>query len=194
MAAVLTSVGLFCSSTDRLPAPTLALAADLGRACAARGVRLVYGGGARGLMGIAARAAHEAGGAVEGYMLEALIGREGANVAIGELRMVTTLAERKRRIAEAADAFVALPGGIGTLDELTEVLTLDDIGLAAKPVCLLDADGFWTPFRAMLEAFSGYGVMRPGIRRDLLEAHGGAAALDACAAALERHAAALRAA
>jgi uncharacterized protein (TIGR00730 family) len=194
MSRTLSSVGLFCASTDRLPAATLALAADFGRACAARGVRLVYGGGARGLMGVAARAAHEAGGAVEGYMLEALIGREGANVAIGELRMVATLAERKRRIAEAADAFVALPGGIGTLDELTEVLTLDDIGLAAKPVCLLDADGFWAPFRAMLDAFSDYGVMRPGIRRDLLEAHDGAAALDVCVAALERANAARRAA
>lgn len=186
------AVGLFCASTDRLPAVTLALAADFGRTCAERGVRLVYGGGARGLMGVAARAAHAAGGEVEGYMLEALIGREGADVEIGRFHVVTTLAERKRRIAEASDAFVALPGGIGTLDELTEVLTLDDIGLAAKPVCLLDADGFWEPFRAMLAAFDGYGVMRTGIRRDLLAAGSGAAALEACGAALERRAAGWR--
>lgn len=178
------ALGLFCSSSDNLPPVTRELAYALGKACGERGIRLVYGGGARGLMGIAARAARDAGGEVEGYMLEALREREGASTAIGELRFVSTLEERKRAICAAAEAFVALPGGIGTLDELTEILTLDDIGLADKPVCLVDADGFWDPFFSMLEAFGAYGVMRPGVRANLRRAAGAFEALDLCEAAL----------
>ena len=182
--AALRSIGLFCSSSDGLPAVTQELARVFGQACGERGIRLVYGGGARGLMGIAARAAHAAGGVVHGIMLEALAGREGANVEIGELRRVTTLAERKRLIAAESEAFVALPGGMGTLDELTEILTLDDIGLAGKPVCLVDADGFWDPFFDMLGRFTAYGVMRAAASGDLLRAHGAGEAIDVCAAAL----------
>jgi uncharacterized protein (TIGR00730 family) len=178
------SIGLFCSSSDGLPPATRALAQDFGTACGERGIRLVYGGGARGLMGIAARAAHAAGGEVRGIMLEALARREGANVAIGELRFVSTLAERKHLIAAESEAFVALPGGIGTLDELTEILTLDDIGLAGKPVCLTDADGFWDPFFGMLERFTAYGVMRAAAAGDLLRARTAVEALDVCAAAV----------
>ena len=137
-------------------------------------------------MGIAARAARDAGGEVEGYMLEALREREGAATAIGELHFVSTLEERKRAICAAAEAFVALPGGIGTLDELTEILTMDDIGLADKPVCLVDTDGFWDPVFAMLEAFDAYGVMRPGVRVNLCRASGALEALDMCEGALEQ--------
>ena len=184
--SALRAVGLYCSSSAALPPATLKLAADFGRRCGERGIRLVYGGGTRGLMGIAARAAHAAGGGVLGFMLQALIEREGANVAIGEFHVVATLAERKRRIALECDAVVALPGGIGTLDELTEILTLDDIGLTQKPVCLVDADGFWDPFCAMLTSFDAYGVLRAGLKRDLLRAGSADSALDLCAAACER--------
>ena len=182
----LSSIGLYCSSSAALPPATLQLAADFGRLCGERGIRLVYGGGARGLMGIAARAAHAAGGRVQGFMLQALIEREGANVAIGEFHVVATLAERKRRIGQESDAVVALPGGIGTLDELTEILTLDDIGLTQKPVCLVDVDGFWDPFCTMLESFDAYGVLRTGMQRDLLRAASADSALDLCAATCER--------
>lgn len=178
------SVALFCSSSGGLPPATIELAAQFGRLCGERGVRLVYGGGARGLMGVAAGAAHAAGGAVLGIMLDALIRREGANVAIGDFHIVHTLEQRKREIIAASDAVVALPGGIGTLDEITEILVQDDVGLARKPVCLCDVDGFWDPFDTMLERFAAYGVMRPGYRRDLLRADSAAAALDLCAAAL----------
>ncbi len=169
-----------------LPPATLQLAADFGRRCGERGIRLVYGGGTRGLMGIAARAAHAAGGSVLGFMLQALIEREGANVAVGEFHLVATLAERKRRIALECDAVVALPGGIGTLDELTDILTQDDIGLTQKPVCLVDVDGFWDPFCAMLESFDAYGVLRAGLERDLLRAGSADDALDLCSVACER--------
>ena len=178
------SIAVYCSSSDRLPQVTLDLAHDLGRLLGVRGIRLVYGGGARGLMGVVARAAHAAGGAVDGFMLQTLREREGANEAIGTLHFVATLDERKRQIAAGADAVIALPGGIGTLDELTEVLTRSDIGVSATPVCLCDADGFWEPFVEMIARFDAYGVMRAGARRDLIHARGAAAALDACAAAL----------
>jgi len=182
----LRAVGLYCSSSAMLPPATLQLAADFGRRCGERGIGLVYGGGARGLMGIAARAAHAAGGSVLGFMLQALIEREGANVAVGEFHLVATLAERKRRIALECDAVVALPGGIGTLDELTDILTQDDIGLTQKPVCLVDVDGFWDPFCAMLERFDAYGVLRAGLERDLLRAGSADGALDLCSVACER--------
>jgi len=166
------SIGLFCSASDRLPESARSLAAELGRLCAERGIRLVYGGSARGLMGIAARAAHAAGGEVLGFMVEALSVREHADATIGTLHHVATLDDRKRAFAECADAFVALPGGIGTLDEITEMLTLDDIGAQAKPMILCDSDGFWDPFFAMLESFGAYGVLRPALQHDLLRAHG----------------------
>ena len=192
MPRALRALGLYCSSSAKLPPATLQLAADFGRRCGERGIRLVYGGGARGLMGIAARAAHAAGGSVLGFMLQALIEREGANVAIGEFHVVATLAERKRRIALECDAVVALPDGIGTLDELTDILTQDDIGLAQKPVCLVDVDGFWDPFCAMLKSFDAYGVLRAGLQRDLLRAGSADSALDLCSVACERrHAAPL---
>lgn len=179
------SVAVFCSASDGLPAVTQDLARDLGRLCGARGIRVVYGGGARGLMGVVARAAHQAGGTVCGFMLDALRNREGANAGIGELHFVSTLDERQRSILREAQAVIALPGGIGTLDELTQVLTLDDIGLTHKPVCLCDADGFWDPFFAMIEQFDAYGVIRPSLRRDLMRARGAAEALERCAAALD---------
>lgn len=184
------SVAVYCSSSDRLPAVTLALAHDLGHLLGSRRIRLVYGGGARGLMGIVASAAHAAGGEVEGFMLNALREREGANVAIGALRFVSTLGERKRLMSEAAEAVIALPGGIGTLDELTEVLTQDDIGAASKPVCLCDADGFWDSFAQMIEGFDAYGVIRAGLHDNLFHERGAVAALERCAQAIRMRAAA----
>jgi len=172
------SIGLFCSASDHLPQSACDLADEFGRLVAEHGVRLVYGGSARGLMGIAARAAHAAGGEVLGFMVEALSIREQANADIGTLHHVPTLDDRKRAFAECADAFVALPGGIGTLDEITEMLTLDDIGAQAKPMILCDNDGFWDPFFGMLERFGAYGVLRPALAHDLLRAHGAQDALD----------------
>ena len=179
------SVVVYCSSSDRLPQVTLDLAHDLGHLLGSRGIRLVYGGGARGLMGIVARAAVAAGGEVQGFMLQALREREGAGVAVGALHFVSTLEERKRLMTAAAEAVIALPGGIGTLDEITEALTLADIHLAPIPVCLCDADGFWDPFMLMISRFEAYGVIRTGLRSDLIHARGAAAAVNSCMAALQ---------
>jgi len=164
------SVCLFCSSVEGLPAPAQKLAAEFGTACAARGLRLVYGGSRRGLMGIAASAAAEAGGEVLGIMPRHLVRPERAADDIGTLTVVETLGERKQLMADASDIFVALPGGVGTLDELLEMLTMNDLGLQDKPVILCASDGFWQPLTALIERFRAYGVLRPGVERRLRSA------------------------
>jgi len=164
------SVCLFCSAKEDLPAAAQRLAAELGAACADRGLRLVYGGSGRGLMGVAARAAVAAGGEVLGIMPRHLMRPEHAAPDLGTLVIVETLAERKQKMTEASDLFVAIPGGIGTLNELIEMLTLNDLGLQAKPVILCATDGFWDPFAALIERFEAYGVLRPSIARFLRRA------------------------
>jgi uncharacterized protein (TIGR00730 family) len=164
------SVCLFCSAAEGLPPAAQQLAAEFGAACAARALRLVYGGSGRGLMNVAARAAAAAGGDVLGIMPRHLIRRERAADNIGRLLIVETLAERKQRMSESADLFVALPGGIGTLNEMIEMLTLYDLGLQEKPVILCASDGFWEPFAALIERFRSYGVLRASLERSLRHA------------------------
>jgi len=118
-------------------------------------------------MGIAARAAAAAGGEVLGIMPRHLIRPERAAADLGTLKIVESLAERKQLMTESADLFVALPGGIGTLDELLEMLTMNDLGLQDKPVILCASDGFWQPFIAMIERFRAYGVLRASVGRRL---------------------------
>src|SRR5499426_3026058 len=164
------SVCLFCSAKEDLPPAARRLAEELGEACARAGLRLVYGGSGRGLMGVAARAAVGAGGEVLGIMPRHLMRPEHAAPELGTLVIVETLAERKQKMSDAADLFVAIPGGIGTLNELIEMLTLNDLGLQAKPVILCDSDGFWEPFTALIAAFQEYGVLRPSIAQFLRRA------------------------
>ena len=95
---------------------------------------------------------------------------EHAAPELGTLVIVDTLAERKQKMTDASDLFVAIPGGIGTLNELIEMLTLNDLGLQAKPVILCATDGFWDPFAALIERFEAYGVLRPSIARFLRSA------------------------
>jgi uncharacterized protein (TIGR00730 family) len=157
------SVCLFCSAKDDLPAAARQLAAEFGAACAQAGLRLVYGGSGRGLMGVAARAAVAVGGEVLGIMPRHLMRPEHAAADLGTLAIVETLAERKQKMSEASDLFVAIPGGIGTLNELIEMLTLNDLGLQAKPVILCATDGFWQPFVELIARFGDYGVLRQSI-------------------------------
>src|SRR5262252_9590590 len=164
------SVCLFCSAKEDLPGSAQRLAAELGEACARADLRLVYGGSGRGLMGVAARAAVAAGGDVLGIMPRHLMRPEHAAADLGTLVLVESLAERKQKMTEASDLFVAIPGGIGTLNELIEMLTLNDLGLQAKPVILCDTDGCWAPFAELIERFQEYGVLRPSIARFLRRA------------------------
>jgi len=153
-------VCVFCgASSGRVPAYADA-ARQFGAALAARGLGLVYGGGRVGLMGAVADAALAAGGEVIGVIPQELVDRELAHGGVTELRVVGSLHERKALMAELADAFVALPGGFGTLDELMEQLTWSQLGLHAKPVGLLDVEDYWHPLVALARHATEEGFVR----------------------------------
>ncbi|HRD77224.1 MAG TPA: TIGR00730 family Rossman fold protein, partial [Hyphomicrobiaceae bacterium] len=171
-------MALFCSANDVAVRQFGDVAEAFGAAVATAGYTLVYGGGARGLMGIAAKAAHAAGGLVHGVMSQALRDREGALEAIGTLEIAGTLMDRKARMIALANAFVALPGGIGTLDEFTDVVTLNDIGTIAKPIIICNAKGFWTPLVGLMQHLDGHGMLRAGTRRAVIVADGVATTIE----------------
>jgi uncharacterized protein (TIGR00730 family) len=138
------SICVFCGSSDAADPAFLAAAAELGRALAAAKLKLVYGGGGVGLMGACARAAHEAGGEVLGIIPDFLIGKERAFEAV-ETVIVTSMHERKQMMFERSDGFVILPGGIGTLEEVVELLSWRRLDLHAKPVVFYNPRDFWRP-------------------------------------------------
>lgn len=139
------SVTVYCASSNDIDPAYRALAQRLGRAVASRGWRLVYGGGEVGLMGEVSAAAHAAGGKVLGVMPKFLKDIEGANPSI-EHWFVDTMQERKKILLDEADAFVVLPGGIGTLEEAVENLSWSKLSLHRKPMAFLSEDGYWAPF------------------------------------------------
>jgi uncharacterized protein (TIGR00730 family) len=145
------SVCVFCGSRPGRDPAHAAAAAALGAALAADGFRLVYGAGDVGLMGEVARAAQAAGGATFGVIPQHLLAREVGRRDLSTFVVTETMHERKKVMFMNADAIVALPGGPGTLDELFEVLTWRQLGLHAKPVFLLDTNGYWAPLRALLD-------------------------------------------
>jgi uncharacterized protein (TIGR00730 family) len=147
----LSSVCVFCGSNGGADPAYLAAAEAVGAGLARRGIRIVYGGGRVGLMGALADSARAAGGEVVGVMPQALVDREIGHTGIDDLRVVDTMHERKALMVELADAFVALPGGIGTLEELFEVYTWAQLGIHAKPLALLDVAGYYEPLAAFLD-------------------------------------------
>lgn len=157
---------VFCGSNAGRSPAFAGAARDLGEALAAAGLGLVYGGGNVGLMGVVADATLAAGGEVIGVIPEALMAKELGHRGCTELRVVASMHERKALMADLADGFVALPGGLGTFEELCEVLTWSQLGFHAKPVVLLDVDGFWAPFAALLDTAVDAGFLRPP-NRDL---------------------------
>ncbi len=145
------SVCVYCGArTGTLPAFTLAARA-LGQAVAQRGWQLVYGGGRGGLMGVMADAALAAGGRVVGVIPQSLMERELGHPGLAELHVVQTMHERKQLMAQRSDAFVALPGGIGTLEELFETWTWRQLGYHDKPLGLLNVEGYYDPLLAFVE-------------------------------------------
>jgi uncharacterized protein (TIGR00730 family) len=145
------SVCVYCGSSGAVDQRYRTAADEIGRSLAAAGIALVFGGGRIGLMGIAADAALANGGRVIGVIPAALRDRELAHQNVSELVVVDTMHDRKRVMAERADAFAVLPGGIGTLDEAFEMLTWRQLGLHDKPIFLVDVAGYWQPLRALLD-------------------------------------------
>ena len=142
---------VFCGSSPGRTKKYAEAAASLGRAMAERKIGLVYGGASVGLMGIIADTVLQAGGDVIGVIPESLVKYEVAHRALPDLRVVATMHERKAAMAELADGFIALPGGLGTLEEFFEVLTWAQLGDHAKPCGLLDIDGYYSHLLAMLD-------------------------------------------
>ncbi len=158
---MISSLGVFCGSSSRVAAVYREAAAALGVAIAARGWRLVYGGGRIGLMGLLADAALAAGGEVVGVIPEFLRGLEVAHTGLSELRVVPTMHDRKRAMFDLADAFVVLPGGLGTLDETIEIVTWKQLGLHDKPLVLIDIGGFWKGLRTLVDDIVREGFAHP---------------------------------
>lgn len=151
-------VCVFCASSEAVSAPYRAIAAELGAAISAAGWGLVYGGGNVGLMGEVARAALAAGGHVTGVIPHRLATREVALEAVTELIRTDTMRERKKLMDDRSDAFVVMPGGIGTLEELVEILTLKMLGFHERTIVLLDPDGYWSPLVDQLRRMVDLGL------------------------------------
>jgi uncharacterized protein (TIGR00730 family) len=141
----------------------------MGREIARRGLELVYGGGNIGLMGIVADAALEAGGHVIGVIPEGLVAREVGHRALSDLRVVGSMHDRKAMMADLADAFVALPGGFGTMEEFFEVLTWAQLGIHTKPCALLNVAGYYDALLALFDTFVGERFVTPEYRALVLD-------------------------
>jgi uncharacterized protein (TIGR00730 family) len=173
----LQAVCVFCgSSTPRDPRYRDA-AHSLGSLVAGRGIDLVYGGGAVGLMGELADAALTAGGRVIGVIPTGLFRREIAHTGLTQLREVASMHERKQLMYDLSSAFIALPGGLGTLEELAEVATWSQLGLHQKPVALLDVDSFWEPLVMQLDRMVATDLLKPPNRALIQRAHSAEEAL-----------------
>lgn len=146
------------------------LARSFGADLAARGIGVVYGGGGSGLMGALADGALAGGGEVIGVIPEFMVDREWGREDLTELHVVTSMHERKAMMADLTDAFLALPGGMGTLEEIFEVWTWRQICLLDKPVGFLDADGFWTPLLDSLRGIVDAGFLSPSSLGDVVVA------------------------
>lgn len=153
------SLCVYCGSRVGSAPQFATVAANVGRWIGERGGQLVYGGGNNGLMGIVADATLAAGGRVVGIIPDALVEREFAKLDCTELHVVNNMHERKRMMAERADAFLALPGGIGTLEEFFEVWTWRQLGYHDKPVGLLNLDGYYQPLLEFLQSTVNHGLM-----------------------------------
>jgi uncharacterized protein (TIGR00730 family) len=146
---------VYCGSSDGADPRYRDAAAELGRGLATRGIELVYGGGRNGLMGSVADATLAGGGRVTGIIPVHLEHREVAHRELTELVVVTDMHQRKRVMAERADAFAVLPGGVGTLDETIEILSWRQLGLHEKPLFIIDIAGYWSPLAALFDHIVG---------------------------------------
>jgi len=161
------SICVYCGSNAGSKPVYTERAIALGTRIAKEGLALVYGGGNVGLMGVVADAVLEAGGEVIGVIPEQLVNWEVAHKGVTRLEVVANMHERKARMFDLADGFVALPGGFGTLDEMFEMLTWRQLGIADKPCAFLDVDGFYAPLLTMMDRMVEERFLHPDQRRDL---------------------------
>lgn len=157
-------VTVYASSSDHVAERHHAVAEELGRAIAARGWHIVWGGGKHGLMGACSRGARLAGGRTIGVILQQFVDKNVHCPHADEMATVHDMRSRKRGLDEGGDAFVALPGGLGTLEELLEILSFKQLGFHRKPVVVLDAFGYWQPLLQMLERGFAEGFIQPHFR------------------------------
>ena len=155
------SICVFCGARFGTDPAAGDVARGLGRLLAERGITLVYGGGGVGLMGLVANAALDGGGKVIGVIPRFLLQREAGHPELNETVVVETMHERKLQMFERSDAFVVLPGGIGTMEELFEVLSWRTLGLHSKPIVIVDQGGYWAPLAALLKSIVDRGFAEP---------------------------------
>jgi uncharacterized protein (TIGR00730 family) len=164
------TICVYCGSGPGTNPRFVEAAIGLGKALAENGIRLVYGGGSIGLMGAVATSVLDHGGTVTGIIPDFLTTRENALKRVQEMIVTPDMHERKRLMFERSDAFVALPGGIGTLEELVEQLTWQQLGRHAKPILLANIDGFWEPLLALLAHMRATQFIRPALAVEILKA------------------------
>ena len=164
------TICVYCGSGPGSNPRFIEAAIALGKVLAENRIRLVYGGGSIGLMGALATSVLDHGGTVTGIIPDFLTSRENALTRVQELIVTPDMHERKRLMFERSDAFVALPGGVGTLEELVEQLTWKQLGRHTKPILLANIDGFWEPLLALLAHMRATQFIRPTLAVDVLKA------------------------
>lgn len=177
------TICVYCSSSEAVDERLRALAREVGAAIGTRGWSMVYGGGGVGLMGETARSALAAGAHVTGIIPHLLADRELALTSVSELVRVDTMRQRKQGMDDRADAFLVLPGGIGTLEELIEIMSLRQLGYHDRPVVVLDADGFWAALADQFATMAAAGMLYTAMDDLWTHAHTVDDALDALALA-----------
>lgn len=160
-------VCVFCAAADGARAEYVESAVEMGRLLVEHGIQLIYGGGGKGLMGALANSVLGRGGQAVGVITQFLMDKELAHKGLSSLHVVHTMHERKMMLATFADAFIALPGGLGTLDELFDVLTLAQLGIHDKPVGLLNVAGYYDPIMSYLDHAASEGFLRLNHRRQV---------------------------
>ena len=173
----LKSICVYCGSSNKVDPAYIKLAEETGRALAASGIRLVYGGGSVGLMGACARAAHKDGGDVLGVMPRFLLAKERIFEDVAH-HIVDDMHTRKQMMFDESEAFIVLPGGIGTLEEAVEMLSWARLGLHAKPMAFIDRDGFWEPFFHLIDHIIQGGFTPEEFRSMMIHANNPARAID----------------
>lgn len=161
----ITSLCVYCGSSRGTNPAFFKLAQELGRDMAQRGIRLIYGGGRVGLMGACADAVMAGGGEVIGIIPQHLQDLEVGHTGLTELKVVDNMHTRKRMMFDLSDAFCVLPGGLGTLEELFEVVTWRQLGIHDKPIIVLNADGYWDRLVGMIDGIIDDGFAKPAVRQ-----------------------------